>query len=85
MISLYVDFGDDTGVNLCGALNQNADSAIEKVQIGNYYISNTAINQLVQDMTAYAAENGISLNYVEDVKNSAELMNLVNAAWSATA
>lgn len=34
-------------------------------------------------MTAYASENEITINSVQDVKQNADLMNLVNSAWAA--
>ena len=48
-------------------------------------ISNSQINQIIQDMSAYATEQGITLSTVEDVKNNADLMNMVNSAWTEAA
>ncbi len=48
-------------------------------------ISNSQINQIIQDMSSYATEQGIALSTVEDVNNNADLMNMVNSAWTEAA
>ena len=82
--NLYFDFGETAGVNQIGVIDQ-ANATVENVVAGDYVLTSSAINQLIQDMTAYATENGLTINYVEDVKANADLMNLVNSAWTAVA
>lgn len=36
-----------------------------------------------QDIKAYADANSISLTSIEDVKNNAELMNIITTSWNA--
>lgn len=56
--------------------------SIEKIELNDgSYLSNTDINKIVQDMTAYAVANGISLSSVDSVKNDVVLMNIINTAW----
>ncbi|MDD5007346.1 MAG: hypothetical protein PHC68_02960, partial [Syntrophorhabdaceae bacterium] len=62
-------------------LNQDT-TGIEKVQLSNdLFLTDSDINLLIQQMTAYANSNGISLTTVDDVKNNQELMGMVVSAW----
>ena len=47
-------------------------------RINGYCLTDVNIKQVIQDMTAYATNNSISLN---DVKNDADLLAIVNGAW----
>lgn len=81
--NLYVSYGS-TNADQVRIQGQSTYGCIETIQSADgYYLSNTAINQLIQDMTAYAAQEGISLTSVEDVKANANLMTMVASAWQA--
>ncbi len=55
---------------------------IGKVQIsGGFCLNDADINAIIQQMTAYAAENGIPLTSVDDVKGNREMMNIIANAW----
>ncbi len=86
--TLVIDYGAQAGHDVVRVQNQPVNT-IESVIVDNgdnqYYISNAIINQIIQDMSAYAAENGISFSSVSDVKSNEELMNLVNSAWTTAA
>ena len=79
--NLFFDIGETVGTSTIGVLDQ-VNGTIENVTVGDYTLTSDAINKLVQDMSAYATEQGISLSTVEDVKNNADLMNMVNSAWT---
>lgn len=82
---LIIDYGDDLGTDRITVLNQcGTDSSkyVERVQLNDgSYLSNSDINALIQNMTAYAANNDIQISSINDVKNNTDLMNLVAAAW----
>lgn len=82
---LIIDYGDNLGTDRITVLNQcGTDSSkyVERVQLNDgSYLSNSDINALIQNMTAYAANNDIQISSINDVKNNADLMNLVAAAW----
>lgn len=84
--TLYIDYGaeyaDDDRVKV---LNQSTNTIENIVTADGSTLTNTQINQLIQDMSAYATENGITISSVEDVKANADLMNLVNSAWTTAA
>jgi Ca2+-binding RTX toxin-like protein len=63
--------------------NQNTSgSTIERLELNSgYYLTDADINQVISDMTAYASAHSISLTSLNDVKNDANLMAIVNAGW----
>jgi trimeric autotransporter adhesin len=57
---------------------------IERIELSDgHYLTNADINQIVQDMASYAADNGIAFNTVDDVKANQNLMNIVTTSWHA--
>ena len=80
-----LDYGEIAGDSTIYITNKSSAGVIISVKDNTYTMSDTAINQLIQDMSSYATEQGISLTSVEDVKNNADLMNMVNSAWTQAA
>lgn len=82
---LIIDYGDNLGTDRITVLNQcgtDSNKYVERVQLNDgSYLSNSDINALIQNMTAYAANNDIQISSINDVKNNADLMNLVAVAW----
>jgi len=81
-------FRDYTGLSIAyGSKDRimmaDQDTAgIEKVQItGGFYLTDSDINTLIQQITAYAAVQGVVLNNVDDVRNNNGLMNIIVNAW----
>lgn len=82
----YLDYGTNAGMDKVVVNNwNNSANQIEKVQLDDgSFLSNTEINQIIQNMTAYAVTNGIACNTVEDVRNNSELMSLyMTPSWHA--
>jgi len=73
------------GPNNCHLTVQDQNltgSSIEKVQLYNKtYLTNSEINSVIQQMSAYASSHGIQLTNVNDVKNSQDLMNIIANSW----
>ncbi len=64
-------------------LNQkNSSNTIEKIELadGNY-LTNNDINLLIQNINAYAADNGIDISSNENIKQNEQLMNIVASSW----
>lgn len=80
---LIIDYGSTIGQDKIVVLGQtNSANAVERIQLSDgTYISNTDVNQLIQTMTAYATAHSIQMTSVNDVKNNADLMNLVAGTW----
>lgn len=83
--TLFIDYGENyADQDRIEILNHNTN-VIETIEVGDLSISNDTINQIIQDMSAYATDNGITISSVEDVKNNADLMNLISNALDAVA
>lgn len=80
---LIIDYGNIAGDDVIRIKNQQLENnAIERIQLSdNKYLSDGDINKIIQNMTAYAASNGIEFSCMESVKNNEELMNLVASSW----
>lgn len=82
---LMIDYGEEIGVDRITVLNQcgsDKSKYVERFQLNDgSYLSDADINALIQNMTAYAANNDIQISSINDVKNNADLMNLVAVAW----
>ena len=59
-----------------------ASGSVERFQASDgTYMTNADVNAVIQSMTTYATNNGISLTSLNDVKNNTGLMSLVAAGW----
>jgi hypothetical protein len=77
---LYINYGDDDRIRI---KNQKWSSRkIEKVELDNgYYVTDNDINRIIQDMSAFATDQGIDLTNRDEVRANSELMNVVTSAW----
>ena len=58
------------------------DTGIEDVQLSDgLFLADSDINTIIQDITSYANDHGISLTSVDDVKGNQDLMNIIVNAW----
>ena len=78
-----IDAGDDVIQK-----QNNSNYAIESFELGDdtgaiQMLTSEDINKIIQDMSAYAADNGISISSVADVKENPDLMNLVANSLAA--
>lgn len=79
---LIIDYGINTGQDIITIKNQLLSNTIEKIELADgSYISNEDVNQIIQNMTAYAQNNAIEFSGIETVKNNADLMNIVASSW----
>lgn len=79
--NLILDYGSSLGSAQAIVLAQSS-TPIERVQLSDgEYISNNDINQLIQNMTAYATANSIEFTNISSVKSNQDLMNLVASSW----
>ena len=82
--NLIIDYGNIVGQDTVSIIAQyeSTNKTIERIQLNDgSYLSNTDINALIQNITAYAINNDIQINSISDVRNNSDLMNLVAAAW----
>ena len=74
--NLVIDYGTVAGND------QITASGIDLIQLnsGSILLSST-ISSVISQIISYATENEITLNSVEDVKNNADLMNIIKGSW----
>ena len=57
-------------------------NAIQKIQLSDgKYLSNVDINNIIQQMTAFASKNNISLTSINTVEQNTNLMNIIANSW----
>ena len=80
---LIIDYGTALGEDSITVKNQELENnTVERIQLSDgKYLSNEDINKIIQNMTSYAANNGIEFTNIESVKNNEDLMNLVASSW----
>jgi len=60
----------------------SAGYGVEKVELGDgLFLTNADIARVIQDITKFAADNGIVLSSIDDVRNNQDLMNIIANAW----
>jgi Ca2+-binding RTX toxin-like protein len=75
---LHITYGDTDYITV---LNQNT-AGTEKVQATNgWYLTDADINTIIQQITAYTTEHGLSVTNANDVKNNQELMSIIVNSW----
>jgi hypothetical protein len=78
--NLVIGYGSTDTVTIT---NQAASvNGVERVELGNgLFLTNNDISLVIQQVNAFASSQGIVLTNVNDVKNNADLMNIVTNAW----
>ena len=78
--NLLIGYAQNDTINVQYA--QNTQAQIEKFTLsdGNYLTSND-LNVIIQSMSAYATDHGMSITSLDTVKNNQALMNIVAGAW----
>ena len=78
--NLIVGYGSTDAITIT---NQAAsDYEVEKIQLDNgLFLTNDDVNLVIQQMTAFAADHGIALTSIADVRANQDLMNIVVSAW----
>jgi Ca2+-binding RTX toxin-like protein len=77
---LIVGYGNDSTIRVSN--QTRPDFGIEKIELGNgQFLTDANINQIIQDIAAFAGSSGISLNNINDVKHNPDLMTLIGNSW----
>ena len=62
--------------------NDGAAYQIERLELSTgQYMTAAEVNQVIADMAAYATTNSVSFTSLDDVKNDANLIAIVNGGW----
>ena len=77
---LYLQYGDQDIVKV--EKNGNRRPTMERVELADgSYMEAVDINRVIQEMSSYAANEGICLRSVEDVRKNDELMTIAMNGW----
>ncbi|WP_034957539.1 calcium-binding protein, partial [Campylobacter showae] len=81
--NLSIKYGSSDTVTVNGYMNNTAYQ-IDKVELGNgNFITNSQINKIIQDISAYAKDNGITSISHDTIRNNQDMMNLVMSGWNS--
>ena len=76
---LFINYGDDS---LTVTNQKIAANAIERVELSNgNYLTNNDITNIIQQMNAYAQNNGIDMTNTQTVRANEDLMTIVQNSW----
>ena len=77
---LILQYGDNDVVTIKDQFNDG--HTIERIELAdNSYLTDTDINQLIQDMAGFAVNEGLSLDSTSQVRQNEDLMTMVTGAW----
>ena len=81
--NLSIKYGDSDAITINGYKNSSSYQ-IEKIELKNgSFITNSQINKIVQDINAYASDNGIVGIGHDAIRNDQNMMNLVMSGWNS--
>ena len=81
--NLSIKYGDSDAITINGYKNSSSYQ-IEKIELKNgSFITNSQINKIVQDINAYASDNGIVGIGHDVIRNDQNMMNLVMSGWNS--
>ena len=78
--SLYLQYGENDSIKVCNQKDKR--DSIERIELSDgSFLTDGDINRIVQEISAYAVNEGICLRSVEDVRNNDDLMAIAYNAW----
>ncbi|WP_252381113.1 Ig-like domain-containing protein [Desulfovulcanus ferrireducens] len=79
--TLFLQYGNDDIVTVRNPKNKK--KRIERFELSDgAYLTDTDINQIIQEISAFAVNEGIDMNSANDVRQSEQLMNIVVNSWN---
>ena len=76
---LLLKYGDNDTVCIN---NQFGGGAIEQIALASgEYITASKINKIIEDLNAYASNNGMSNISMDDMKNNPDIMQMFGSGW----
>ena len=81
--NLSIRYGDKDSITV-NNYTDNAAYQIEKIELeGGNFITNSQINKIIQDINAYAKDNGITGISHDTIRSNQDMMNLVMSGWNS--
>jgi Ca2+-binding RTX toxin-like protein len=82
--NMQIGYGIDDQITMGSYSDSTTGNRIETITLADgSYLTDADINQIIQEMSAYASTEGISLDSLADVRNNEELMTIVASGWQA--
>jgi trimeric autotransporter adhesin len=82
--TLQIGYGLDDQIIMNNYADSTTGNRIEEIVLDDgSTMTDADINQLIQEMSAYATAEGISLDSLDDVRNNEELMTMIASSWQA--
>jgi Ca2+-binding RTX toxin-like protein len=79
-VNLIIGYG--TNDNITVNYQMSDIHGVEKIELSNgQFLTDADVNLVIQQMTAFAADNSIPLTSVDDVRRNQDLMGMVVNAW----
>jgi Ca2+-binding RTX toxin-like protein len=84
--TLQIGYGTDDVVTLASYSDSTTGNRIETLSLADgRYLSDSDITQIIQDISAYAIAEGISVTSLDDVRQNDALLAIVANAWETAA
>jgi len=81
---MQIGYGADGLISMDDYADSETGNRVEKITLATgEYLTDADISQIIQDMSAYAATEGISLSSLNDVRQNEELLALISNSWQA--
>ena len=81
--NLSIRYGEGDSITVNNYVGNTAYQ-IEKIELeGGNFITNSQINKIIQDINAYAKDNGITGISHDTIRNNQDMMNLVMSGWNS--
>ena len=81
--SLILNYSDTDSITIEHYYDSDSYK-IEKIELDDgSYITSTVIDQIIQEMNAYASDNGMQISSANGITNNDELMQLVTSGWQS--
>ncbi|SEA82077.1 Ca2+-binding protein, RTX toxin-related [Desulfuromusa kysingii] len=82
--TLQIGYGLDDQITMDSYSDSATGNRIEEIVLNDgSTMTDADINQLIQEMSAYASTEGISLDSLDNVRNNEELMTMIADSWQA--
>lgn len=81
--NLSIRYGEGGSITVNNYVD-NAAYQIEKIELkGGNFITNSQINKIIQDINAYAKDNGITAISHDTIRNNQDMMSIVMSGWNS--
>ena len=82
--TMKIDYGVDDQITMNRYSDSTSGNRIETITLADgSYLTDADINQLIQEMSAYAIVEGIGLDSLDNVRQDEQLMTMIADSWHA--